>query len=299
LKDLREFLTSYFTQTSGGKTILLLRRAGVVTGGAFLALTLVMAWLGPAQDRTFYTQTRNSESGQANQPEIPGRINQAIVALFNSGKRKNEAAQKNRKAAIKYLAPQVLGAKVGSQRTMRSGAKLVGFLVAPIDTRSPAAVRARISRGGESGGVEIAAGSVLTGQYSYGGTGDRVYIAFERLDTPEGQSRRIQAHALDSGTFTPGIAGVFHSEGGMKLASQLGLSMFSAMTDTLTEKESLGFSQNAVQAKPTMKNALLQGLSRASQDQSSQTSAKIESVKDYAVVPDGKEMIIELTEDYK
>jgi hypothetical protein len=85
----------------------------------------------------------------------------------------------------------------------------------------------------------------------------------------------------------------------MKLAAGMGLTMFSGMADVLTEKESLGLSANGVQAKPTMKNALLQGLSRAAQDEAGRTQSEIASQKDYVVIPEGKEMIIQLTEDFQ
>ena len=73
--------------------------------------------------------------------------------------------------------------------------------------------------------------------------------------------------------------------------------MFAGMADVLTEKESLGFSMNGVQPKPTMKNATLEGLSRAAQDETNRTRDGITNQKDYVVVPEGKEMLIELVED--
>lgn len=149
------------------------------------------------------------------------------------------------------------------------------------------------------GGVEIERGSVLSGQYSYPGAGEKIFLSFMRLDTPEGDPKKVQAQALDSGSYTTGITGEVFSDKGTKVAASLGLTMFSGMADVLTEKESLGFSQNGVQAKSTMKNALLQGLSRSAQEQTGRMASEIGSSKDYLVVPEGKEMIIELTEDFK
>jgi hypothetical protein len=48
-----------------------------------------------------------------------------------------------------------------------------------------------------------------------------------------------------------------------------------------------------------MSNALLQGLSKASQDQASRTASEIEQERNYVIIPEGKEMIIELQEDFK
>ncbi len=285
---------------SGGKTILSAKRTGAVVGGAALVLALAMAWFGPSQDNTYYTRTSEAPTPRENNhhSEEPG----VMAGLFDSGERKKEDEQRfedqkrNRRVAIKYFAPQVIGVK--GNRAIRMGAKLVGFLMSPIDTRSPSLVRVRLLRGGESGGVEIEAGSVLVGQYSYSGEGDRIFINFNRLDTPDGDLRQIRAQALDSGSYAPGISGEVVSSKGEKIAASLGLSMFAGMAETLTEKESLGFSQNGVQNKATMKNALLHGLSRASQDQLGRTASEIDAIKDYVVVPQGKEMIVELIEDF-
>lgn len=300
-----ERLRAYFVQASGGKTTVVLKRVGIVAGATFLVGALGMAWFGPSEDRTYYMQTTQAQTQKGAPQEVPGALSGAIAALFDSGQKKmvndrrNEVAKKQQKVAIKYFAPQIIGVKGNAPRAIRSGAKLVGILMTTIDTRAPSPVRVRIAQGGESGGVEIEKGSILTGQYSYSGSGDRISVSFMRLDSPDGETKRVQAQALDSGSYTAGIFGELHSDGSMKVAAQLGLTMFSGMADVLTEKESLGFSQNGVQAKPTMKNALLQGFSRSAQDQASRTASEINSVKDYVIVPEGKEMIIELTEDFK
>ena len=101
--------------------------------------------------------------------------------------------------------------------------------------------------------------------------------------------------ALDAGTFSPGVQGEEFTGGGTKIAASIGLNMFSGMTDTLTERESLGNSFNGVQAKPSMKNALLQGMSKASQDQAGRTASSIDQERSYVVVPEGKEMISVMT----
>lgn len=279
---------------------------GIVAGGGLLLLAAGMAWFGPAEDKTFYTQTTQTQSRGDNGPDAQGAaVSKPLAELFTNGERKKEADERNaieqrkRRVAIKYYAPQLVGTSNKAPRAIRSGSKLVAFLLKSIDTRSPSTVQVRIAQGGEVNGVEIEKGSVLTGQYSYPGSGAMVYLSFMRLDTPEGEPKKIQAQALDSGSYTAGISGVVHSDAGVKTAASLGLTMFSGMADVLTEKESLGYSQNGVQAKSTMRNALLQGLSRSAQDQTGRMENEITSAKDYVIIPEGKEMIIELTEDFK
>ena len=249
--------------------------------------------------------TQASDRGGTEPENLAAAISGSVASLFSySEKRKesdrrSEIERKKRRVSINYYAPQIVGMPSKTPRAIRSGAKLIGFLLNAIDTRSPSPVRVRIAQGGESNGVEIEKGSVLSGQYSYGGSGNRIFLSFTRLDTPEGEPMKIQAHALDSGTYTAGVFGETHSDAGIKMAASLGLTMFSGMADVLTEKESLGIAQNGVQAKPTMRNALLQGLSRSAQEQTNRMQSEINSSKDYVVVPEGREMIIELTEDFK
>lgn len=285
---------------------MVLQRVGLVAGGGLLLLAVVMAWFGPAEDKTFYMQTTQAQNRSDMGPDSHGAaVSRPVATLFINGERKKEADERNaleqrkRRVAIKYFAPQLVGTSGKAPKAIRSGSKLVAFLLKGIDTRSPSTVQVRIAQGGEVNGVEIEKGSVLTGQYSYPGSGAVVFLSFMRLDTPEGEPKKIQAQALDSGTYTAGISGVVHSDAGVKTAASLGLTMFSGMADVLTEKESLGVAQNGVQAKSTMRNALLQGLSRSAQEQTGRIENEITSAKDYVVIPEGKEMIIELTEDFK
>lgn len=302
----KDWLNNFFLQASGGKTTLVLKRVAIVGGGSVLLLAVGLAWFGPAEDRTFYMQTAQSQNHDGKEQEATETsISGAVASLFSNSEKKKESEKRNameqrkKRVVINYYAPQLVGTSNKAPKSIRTGSKLVGFLLNAIDTRSPSPVRVRIAQGGEVNGVEIEKGAVLTGQYSYAGSGDRVFLSFMRLDTPEGEPKRIHAQALDSGTYTAGISGEVQSDANFKTAASLGLTMFSGMADVLTEKESLGFSQNGVQAKSTMKNALLQGLSRSAQEQTGRMQNEINSSKDYVIVPEGKEMIIELTEDFK
>ena len=269
-----------------------------------LALGVLIEILTPKENHTSYQQT--SQKAEFKKESSEPIINSQMAALFAAGKqqaakdKKAEAESKKRRAEIKYFAPQIVGENEKGPKKMRSGAKLIGVLKTSIDTRSPALVRVLLPHGGEANGVEIEPGSVLVGQFSYGGEGDRIFVTFSRLDPPEGaEPRKISAVGLDAGTFRPGIQGEEFTGQGEKVAASLGLSMFSGMADTLIERESLGNVYGGVQAKPSMKNALLQGSSRAAQDQVSRTASSLDQVKSYVIVPEGKEVIVELLEDYK
>jgi Bacterial conjugation TrbI-like protein len=295
---------AFFQEKSGGKTIVNIKKVGPTAIGGVFLLAFVIKLLSPKETRTFYKQTSGpSEFVEEKREPL---VAQAMKDLFAAGRRqvdankKKEAEQKRKRIAIKYWAPQIVGDDENAQNVMRSGSKLIGFLKNPIDTRAQTLVRVLIPHGGESGGIEIEPGSILVGNYSYSGDGDRIYLTFSRIDPPDrGQPKKISAAALDAGNFSPGIQGEEFTNSGGKVATSIGLNMLSGMTDTLTDRESLGNSFNGVQAKPSMKNALLQGMSKASQDQASRVGSSIEQERNYVIVPEGKEMIIELQEDYK
>lgn len=262
-----------------------------------------MAWFGPGVDHTFYRQTFETSLNQTRGDETQN--SGSLAGLFNSGEKKSASQKREddlknrRKLAIRYSAPQVVGVNSKGPKSIKMGSKLIAFLMTAVDTREPSLVRALIPHGGSAQGIEIEKGSILYGHFSYAGSSDKVQVHFSRLDTPDGYSKKIAAVAMDAGDFSVGLRGDSFTGGGVKLAAGMGLTMFSGMADVLTEKESLGFSANGVQARPTMKNALLQGLSRAAQDEAGRTQSEIASMKDYVVIPEGKEMIIQLTEDYR
>jgi len=299
-----EKVKSYFREKSGGKTIVRMRKAVPTAIMIFLGCALMLAWLGPKQDHTYYRQTSDARKQEASGESGKPAVSAAVAALFGNGEkqkeaeRKKEAEDKKRKVAIRYFAPQVLGSNTKGPKAIKSGSRLIGVLLNPIDTRAPSTVRVRVPKGGEASGVTIEAGSVLVGQFSYSGDNDRVYLTFMRVDSPDGESRKIAALALEASDYTLGVSGEVFTGMGIKVAATMGLSMFARMADTLTDRESLGNSFNSVQAKPSMKNALLQGASRATQDQANRTASSIDQAKSYIIVPEGKEMIIELSEDF-
>ncbi len=292
-------INRFYISDSGGKKTVSVKRVSVTLALTLLVFGVCVAVLSPNEDRTFFSRTSQSqkkhEDVEQNQYLAPSH------SLFISGEQKLivekriEAEKKKRKNVIKYFAPQVLSIGGNRAKAILAGAKLLGFLMSPIDTREPSMARVLLPKGGQSSGVFIEEGSVLIGQFNYSGSGEKVFLTFHRLDTSSGVSKEINAMALDSRDYTIGVRGELHSEKSVKIASQVGLSLFAGMADVLTEKDSVGFSQVA---KPTIKNGLLQGVSRAAQDQVGQTSSEIQSLKDYVVLSEGKEMIIQLSEDF-
>ncbi len=305
VKDRCTYAKAYFQEQSGGKTIVPLKKIAVPAVAAVFLTALVLAWIGPKDDHTFYRIKSGPQGSTAQDSSSRPAVSSQMATLFGNGQRQKEAdskkaaEEKKKKVSIRYYASQVLGTGSKGPKAIKSGSKLIGVLLSPIDTRAPSLVRVQIPTGGESGGVVIEPNSTLVGQFSYSGNDDKVYLTFARIDSPDGDSKQIHAQALNASDYTPGVPGDHFTGGGVKIAASMGLTMFSGMTDTLTDRESIGNNMfNGVQARPSMKNALLQGVSQASQQQASRTASSIDQEKDYVVIPQGKEMIIELSEDF-
>jgi len=306
LKGKYEFLKNYFLIDSSGKKSINQKRAGIAGAGLLLVFAVLAALVSPKKDETFFRQS--SEPQEKNVAPVLDVFKQdkVIKNLFSNGsqqlaqQKKSEAAKKHSAISIKYFASQVIGVNSKGPRSIKTGAKLLGFLLTSIDTREPSIVSVILPQGGVSNsGFEIQKNSVLIGGFSYRGNGNKVSMSFSRLDTPDGDSIKIAAMALDAADYTAGIRGDVHSDDGLKVASSLGLTMAASMTDVLTQREAIGNSMGPAQAKPTMQNALLQGISQTSKDQAGRVSEEINSTKDYIFIPKGKEVIVQLSEDLK
>jgi len=306
-KQFKEKSKTFFREKSGGKSTVALKKIALPAAVGFVAIAILIAYLSKPEQRANY---RHITAAQKPATPAAGTAQQSpplspMAGLFDGGKRqqaadKQKEAQAKRKIfAIKYFSPQILGASTKGPKVMKTGAKLIAVLKSPVDTRAPSLVRARIPIGGEQSGITIENDSILVGHYTYSGSGGKVYFAFTRIDSPDGDSRKIAATALDAADYTPGVIGDEYTGNGEKVAIGIGLTMFSAMADTLTDREQIGTSVIGTQANPTMKNALLQGTAKATQDQATRVESAIGQPKPYVIIPEGTEMIIELSEDFK
>lgn len=301
---LKAFTDLFFVNTGAKKTINL-ERTGTAMASILLAIAICSAFFSKDTDRNFFIQSHEIQERKSELSQLNGSQGKGLK-LFSYGltqlteQKKMEAARKRGEISINYFAPQVIGMNSKSAKSVKMGAKFLGFLLTSIDTRESSMVSVVLPQGGTSdSGFEIPKNTVLIGSFSYRGDGDKVSLSFSRLDTPDGDSLRIAATGLDAADYTAGIRGEVHSDDGLKVASTLGLTMAASMTDVLTQREALGTSMGPAQAKPTMQNALLQGISQSAKDQAGRTSEEINSTKDYVFIPKGKEVIVQLSEDLK
>ena len=141
--------------------------------------------------------------------------------------------------------------------------------------------------------------AILFGNITYPGKGKKVFLRFSQALLPDGEEVKLNAQALSSKDYSPGLNGDFHSKITERVASTLGLSMLSVMTDTLTERQITGAGETIVSnPKATAKNALYQGVSKVAEMEAQRQAAALNSDPEYVTISAGKEMIVYLLETY-
>lgn len=184
-----------------------------------------------------------------------------------------------------------------------SGTNFVGKLINGIDTRDDNQVlKVILPYGGRhpSGG-SIPKDSILLGNASYSG-GDRVYVRFSRVIYPSGQEYKMEAQALSSGDYVPGLVGYRHSETDLRVAGSLVLNMVSAGADVLTQRSTLGnnpYGMAMAQPDANMKNAALQGVSQVTKQNAERVGGKMQNKEEYLTVQTGGDLIVSLLTPFK
>ncbi len=243
--------------------------------------------------------------------EASGKVGEMI----SNSERKERGRQKAQGQAprgrlvrnIEYKAPQVIARKDsdGTTAGLPVGTNLIGKLLTSVDTREPKQMyKVLLPYGGrDKNGGEIPKNSVLFGTIRYPGNGNKVFFQFSNALLPNGKEVEIKAQALSSKDYSPGLIGEYHGKGMERVAATLGLSMVSAMSDTLTEREALGQggigSVAEATPKATAKNALYQGLSRVSEMEAARQADRLAREPEYVTIDAGQEMIVNLTATYR
>ena len=200
---------------------------------------------------------------------------------------------------IKYRAPQVIERKDSFTSKMPLGTNLIGKLLTSIDTReSEQLYKVLLPYGGKGKHGGIPKNTVLFGTITYPNQGTKVFMQFSKALLPDGQEVELKAQALSAKDYSPGLEGELHSGTTARVAATLGLTMVSAFTDTLTEKQVLG-NEGQVTPKATTKNALYQGIAKASEVEAQRQMAELGNVQAYVTISAGREIIVNLLSTYR
>lgn len=299
----RERIKNYYCFKEGGKSRINIER--VLLSSSFITCPLLILYFLMSGENTAYVgrspnslTRQQNQSGQNKQQESGYDYpvdHQANVV--GGGYRAGSHAQSSRQPAIKFGAKQVLVREDSNLGYgFHAGSNLIGELQSTIDTRDPAqVVRVILPYGGKSrdGSSEIPKGTLLLGQVSYQGKGEKVFIQFQQAILPDGKAIKMAAIALDPKDYSTGLNGEMQSQAKNRALSTMGLSALAAMGNVMTEKESMG--QYQVEAKANAKNALLAGVSRAAEVEAARLQEQTETL-DYVQVEAGVAVVISLTQ---
>ncbi len=301
---------NFFLVKDGGKEIL--RRTRVMLCAASIVLTgvCVTLFLGSQDDASFFGKTDKPLSLSDDARPTPPATDSKVGSLLKNSEGRGTGGARQRPSGgagmkVNYRAKQVLVSEgaFDAARTIPMGTNLIGKTLTTIDTRqAEQLVKVLLPYGGRfQGGGEIPKQSILFGHVSYGGKGKKVFVKFSKGIFPSGEEFSLEAQALSSGDYSPGVVGRFHGNADVKIASALGLTMVAGMSDVLTEKESLGGSalqSGAVTPKATMKNALYHGVSQVAKTEAQRQAEAIGNEQEYVTVDAGTDLIVSLTKAY-
>ncbi|MCB0368644.1 MAG: hypothetical protein KDD45_04150 [Bdellovibrionales bacterium] len=241
--------------------------------------------------------------------KVNGMLNASAQIVQSQSSKKHSNLNHRYVKKIEYKAVQVIERKGvdGLEAGLPLGTNLVGKLLTSIDTREMDQLyKVLLPYGGrDKNGGSLPANTIIFGKINYPGKGEKVFIQFSQALLPGGKEVELKAQALNSKDYSPGLIGEYHGKRTERIAATLGLSMVSAMTDTLTERETLGSGSSnngtiAMEATPkaTARNAFYQGVSKASEMEAQRQASELGNELEYVTVPAGQEMIVNLVSTY-
>jgi hypothetical protein len=223
-----------------------------------------------------YEAQRRSMKGQRNMPLVPANVNlNAKQVITRTG-------------------------LPGTMPPLPSGTNFIGELLNGIDTRNQnQVIKVLLPYGArhKSGGF-IPKNTILLGQVNYSGQGEKVFITFDRAIFSNGKEYKISAQGLGSKDYSPGLIGDFHGNADLRIAAAMGLTMVSAASNVMITKKTIGGinenGQTTVVPEATMENAMLNGLSKVSQQEATRQAQELEQKEEYLTVDAGSDLIISL-----
>lgn len=296
-----------FFVDEGGKSVLNVKRIKFIFSGV-VGATIIFQIFMPQDSSILGKSFKPFENSEKIEAQINSDSGESIVnahSLEAQNQQGKPTGVRFKPIKLTYNARQVFERTEaqGLLTPIPSGTNFIGKLISGIDTRQDnQTLKVTLPYGGShpSGG-KIPRDSVLIGSATYSG-GDRVYIRFNRIIFPNGGEYRLDAQGLSSGDYTPGLVGVHHSETDLRVAGSLGLTMISAATDVMTQRNLYGanpYGMGMTQPNPTMKNATLQGVSQITKQESERVGSKMQEKDEYLTVLTGGDLIVSLLTPFK
>ena len=124
---------------------------------------------------------------------------------------------------------------------------------------------------------------------------ERLYIEFNKVIFPSGESFQILAQSFDPSDKIQGLKGAIVGTRGKKMGMAMGLGFLGGMTDGLRDTSGSLF----ISQKPTVKDAALSGASKAALDQSAAYLEEMKKSPNIIEVKSGTEFVIIIDEPKK
>ncbi|MDH4468774.1 MAG: TrbI/VirB10 family protein [Bacteriovoracaceae bacterium] len=258
-----------------------------------------------SSDNSFLSKSFQSPDASVTNPGK--KVNESFFPFVNvteKKKKKRQALQKIRPINLVYNAKQVIergSDPLGSSSFIPGGTNFIGKLLTGIDTRdnsSSCRVILPYSVNHPKGG-RIEKNSILVGTATSSGENEKVFIRFSKIITPSGEEFKIDAEALSSSDYSPGLLADYHSNADSRLMGSIALTMVSAAAEVLTQKTMMGggalpMGIGVNQPDPTLKNAALQGVSSVAKEEASKSMQGAQSAQGYQTVSADTDLIIHL-----
>lgn len=304
IKKLKEKLGSIFLEDDGGKRVLNKRNSLTLFMSVFaigMLAQLAPSFFKSDNPRGSVTRsdvplTKHKDNSAA--PITKNKMQYMGGIFEDTPHEKPKEVRHYSNKPIHYRGKQVIYPDSSTER-IPSGSNFIGKLLTSIDTRSRQRVHVMLPYGGsnKAGGGSLPPETILLGQFNYSGQGERVFVFFNKAVLPDGQEINIRGQALSSKDYRVGIIGDYHSNKGSQMASVLGLSMVSGVSEVMVEKQGLGQSYNIV-PKSTIKNGLYNGVAKVTDMEANDQAAQLAAAPKYVTIDSGADLIISIGESF-
>ena len=244
------------------------------------------------------TNASNSESKQKDEVNVGSANNNKD----KKNKKQNGKRDVNVPLQIVYNAKQVIEREIDKDLTvgsLPSGSNFIGKLLDSIDSRNGSAMaRVVLPYGAQNiKGGSIPKNSILVGSITASGESEKIFIRFSKIIFPNGEAYKIDAQALTSNDYSPGIIGSVQSNADSRMFGSVAMTIVSTAADVFTQKTTMGGMPQGIgmmQTEPTAKNAALQGISQLAKEEAGRKAQKAQSTENYVVAPADNDLIVNL-----
>ncbi len=308
-------LRNFFFIKDGNKDVINTKKLKYI-GASFVGIYTLCMILIPDEYASL-SKSQKSFTGGENTNVGSKNVSSGANTIINTHQANYEASERARQGGkrkiplvpqnVNFGATQVItrSGLGGTMKPLPSGSTFIGKLLDGVDTRNQNQIlKITLPYGArhKTGGT-IPKNTILLGLVSYSGKGEKVYISFNRAVFPNGKEYKINAQALTSKDYSPGLIGEYHGNTDLRVAAAMGLTMVSAASEVLTTKTALGGlneqGQSTVVADATMENAMLQGISKVSEKEASRQARELESEEAFVTVEAGSDLIVSLLTPFK